>query len=766
MPTTTDQTELEELEQAALAGMAAEEGRVEAELDADAARADDGSGADEELEQSPIRMAVAVGCTTIGAAIMTGGVFLGAQARVYAAVGGLLGFLVAFGVRKVRSPVAANAIILGSLFGVGLLFVIPTGIGNVAKVVSLASDAARDGEVLRPPVPFVAGWHAILGWLMATVGFAAGWIALVLRRPALALLLPLPVAAIGGISVPESAQVVSGIVVLVLFAVALGVLSSAANVSEDEERPPIGFEIRRALRALPLVAVITVALAFLAQADFLFPEPYIDPAQEPQRPRTTPLSDVPDRVLFSVQSSISGPWRIGSLDVYDGEDWRLPPFAENELNEVPRSGIVDDDLPQGVSATFRVAGLEGAVLPTLPNTVGVAARGPKLAYDSRNGNIRVTEGQVAAGQEYTVTAAKLPNEGDLRNVTAPNPRSVRQFVDIPDAPPEVQSLLDEAAAATDNRWDQFNYLRTWILDNVVAKGAGAPVSISPDRVADLIAGTKEGSPFEIVAAQAMLARWAGVPARIGYGFDGGEQVGDTLQVRPKHGATFVEVFFPQYKWLPVIGTPKQAEPTVGSDASLQQFDPSILPSEDVSVQVFLPVALEPAAQLGRQVLIALAIIIPIALLLLAIYTMWPALRKAMVRNRRRDAATLAGPRMQIAAAYAEWRDFATDFGFRHRSDTPLMFLERMVPDPEHTELAWLVTRTVWGDLRDDATVDMAAKADQLSRSLRRRLATAQPATVRAVALVSRLSLRNPYAPELPGATKREQREEARALVAH
>lgn len=764
MPTTTDHSELEKLEEAALAGLAEEEGRVEADLDAAADQADE-SG-DDELEQSPVRLAIAVGCTTIGAAIMTGGVFTGVEARVYAAVAGILGILVALAARKVRSAVGLNAIVLGGLFGIGLLFVVPTGIENVPKVVSLASEAAKSGDVLRPPVPFVAGWHAIIGWLMATVGFAAAWLALVLRRPALALLLPLPVAAIGGISVPDSAQVPSGIAVLVLFAIALGVLSSAANVGDDDERPPIGFEIRRALRALPLVAVITVALGFLAQADFLFPDPYIDPAQEPQRPKTTPLADVPDRVLFSVQSSISGPWRIGSLDVYDGEDWRLPPFAESELTDVPESGIVDDSLPQGVRATFRVAGLEGAVLPTLPNTVGIVAKGPKLAYDARNGNIRVTEGQVTAGLEYTVTAAKLPNEADLRQVTAPIPRSVRQFTEIPDPPAQVQALLDEAKAKTDNRWDEFNYLRTWILDNVTAKGAGTPVSISPDRVADLVAGTKEGSPFEIVAAQAMLARWVGVPARIGYGFDGGEQVGDVLQVRPKHGATFVEVYFPQYKWLPVIGTPKQAEPSVGGDASLQQFDPSILPSEDVSVQVFLPIALEPAAQLGRQVLIALAIIIPIALLILAIYTLWPALRKARVRSRKRNAAALAGSRMRTAAAYAEWRDFATDFGFRHKSDTPLMFLERMVPDPEHTELAWLVTRTVWGDLRDDATPDMATKAEDLSRSLRRRLASAQPTTVRAVALVSRLSLRNPYAPELPGASKKEQKEEARALVAH
>jgi exonuclease SbcD len=42
---------------------------------------------------------------------------------------------------------------------------------------------------------------------MALVGFVTGWVAIVFRRGALALLLPLPVAAIAGISVDKAAQV-------------------------------------------------------------------------------------------------------------------------------------------------------------------------------------------------------------------------------------------------------------------------------------------------------------------------------------------------------------------------------------------------------------------------------------------------------------------------------------------------------------------------------------------------------------------------------
>ena len=738
--TTEPRSELEALEEEALEQLEHEAGHVERDLDQ---VPDAGDGGDDTGRPS-LRVAMVTAMPTLAAAIMAGGVFLGSSARVYAAVAGLLGVASAFVLARVRNPLLANALIVAALFGIGLAMVVPTGVPNVPKVGTLAADAAASGDVLRPPVPFTAGWHAIVGWLMATLGFVAAWVGIVLRRPAVALLVPLPVAAIAAISVPDAEQVPSGLAAFALFAVGLGLLSSAQSTGDD--RPPLAFELRRAARSIPLIALITLAAFGLSKVDWLFPEPAIDPTKEPQRPRTVPLTEVEDRVLFTVDSSLSGPWRTGSLDVYDGIDWRLPAFAASELEDVPRSGIVDSELPQGVTATFTVAGMEGAVLPTLPNTVGIAASGPKLAYDARNGNIRVSQGQIVAGLEYVVTAAPLPEVDDLRAVDRPIPAEIQEFAEIPAAPPAVERLIEEARSQFDNRWDRFDYLRTWILQNVVATGTGQPVSVPPDRVADMVAGTKRASPYEIVAAQAMMARWVGVPSRIGYGFDGGDLVDGALQIRPRHGATFVEVYFPGFKWLPVIGTPEQAQPTVGGDAGLQRFDPNVQPSDEASVQLFLPVFLSPASELGRQVLIALAIGVPVALLIVLAYVLFPAIRKAFVRGRRRSAANAAGPRARVALAYAEWRDVATDYGFGHASDTPLMFLDRFVEDDDHTELAWLVTRVLWGDLRDGVDDAAASRAEELSRSLKRRLAQSQPATLRGVAAVSRLSLRHPFAP--------------------
>ena len=40
--------------------------------------------------------------------------------------------------------------------------------------------------------------------------------------------------------------------------------------------------------------------------------------------------------------------------------------------------------------------------------------------------------------------------------------------------------------------------------------------MKPAKVDQLLVGNHEGTPFEIVAAEAMLARWAGVPSRIAF----------------------------------------------------------------------------------------------------------------------------------------------------------------------------------------------------------------------------------------------------------
>ncbi|MGH2813115.1 MAG: transglutaminase domain-containing protein [Actinomycetota bacterium] len=699
--------------------------------------------AEPDEDEAPVRRALAPIVVSVGAAIMVGGIFSGlVAARAYAVLAAVLGGLLAYAVHRVRSFLLSSVVILFGVVAVGALLAgLVGGVGSVLGVGGEVAGALKQARLVRPPIEITPGFAALLGWLMAGVGLGASWIGVVVRRPFTGMLAPLPIAAITAISVPDNAQLASGILLILLFAAGLGIVSGDRTAS-GARRVPLAYEMRRAARAVPMFAAVTLLLVVLAQAGLLFPSPLINPEVEAQKPRTTPITEVPDRILFEVDSSVTGPWVMGVLDVYDGKDWRLPPFSQAELVEIPRSGIVDRTLRPGIRATVTVRDFGGAVLPNLPNVVGIVASGPTLNYDSRSGNIRLVEGEIDTGFVYRLAGAKVPTVAEVIKAPDPPKELLERFTLAPEPPPSAQDLIRQATKSSD--WERWDFLRNHVLDNITSSGLGTPVSITPARIEEVLGSTKEASPFEIVAIQTLFARWVGLPARIGYGFDGGDKVGKVIQVRPKHGAAFPEVYFEGYGWIPVIGVPAMTKVSDASDPELQQFREGVLPSEDISVTVFRPVVLPVGARFYERARDVVLIVAGLLALIGAIYLLVPAVRKAIRRSRRRAQAVAAGPRARIVQAYSEWRDTLTDFGYRYHTDTPLMLLKRFPQDEEHNQLAWLVTRALWGDLRREASPDHAIDAEELSKSLRRRLSDAHPIAVRTVAALSRLSLRSPY----------------------
>ncbi|HVE75540.1 MAG TPA: transglutaminase domain-containing protein [Actinomycetota bacterium] len=714
----------------------------------------------EELEEwevepplPPLRVGLVVGCAVAAAGLMVGSLFEGFVPKVHAIFAGFAGIAIAAQAARRKSALIANLTIVIGIAAIGLILVVSygggldSGLDAVTRLFPVIREARGASRVLRPPAEFLPGYRAIVGWLMGCIGFMAGWVGIEMRRPILGMLMPIPLMVVGAISVPPTQKLPVALAGLVLLIVGLAMLSSLQNLSSAGEgsAPGLRYELNRALKAIPLIGLLILLMFFAARSNFLFPPPLYDPVREAVRPKAIPLSQVQDRVLFQVRSRSTGPWRLGLLDVYDGDEWLIPAFAETELEPVPKSGVVDSELDPAIRADFLVKGIGGAVLPGLPNTVGIVAKGPKLAYDPRTGSIRLAEGQIRDGLTYQVAAAPLPTEEGLVATRFEIPRRLQRFVEIPDPPPSVARLISEAPGS---KWEQLEHLRRAFLETVVAAGPGTPVAVPPSKVEDMLSGSKEGSPFEIVAAQAMLARWLGIPARIGYGFDGGEKVGEgVLEVRPRHGASWLEVWFPGFKWFPLIGSPLRAKANLSAEGPTNA-DPNIVPSEDIGVQLYVPLRIQDESVLYKQIQRILLLLLPILLLVLAVYFTWPALRKQIRRSRRRAWAAGLDPTARIEVAYSEWRDLCTDFGVGYEHETPLNFLDRIVEDEEHYELAWLVTRGLWGDMRTRVTAEDASAAEELGRALRRRFAQAQPLTLRAIAAVSRLSLKRPYAPDI------------------
>jgi hypothetical protein len=651
---------------------------------------------------------------------------------------------------RVRRPIVIQWALLPAVLVLGTASLVPASpSGGPSALPRLMGDAIRSGRVLRPPVPFDAGWRPILIMVIGVLAFGTAWVAAALQRPKLAIAIPLPLVAIALVSQPHEGEVLGGIIVLICLLGALSVLFGGdTSRAEGLGRQ---FELRRAIRGVvvgvPLLALVVV----LANASFLFPKPVYDPANKPLKPRPLPLSAVEDRVLFEVKTTgpLTGPWRTGVLDVYDGKSWRLPPFDTKRFRSIPSGGVLDPTrvAVDSVSATFTVRDLgDNSTLPGVASMSKVELSDSNIVFDPRAGILRLRRGRAPVGLAYTVTAPVYPTAAQLE-AARPLTRTpaLSEALRVPGAPESVRALLQ---VAPENPWQRLVFLRKKLSDVVVAVGAGQPVDFPPERVERLLTGNHEGTPFEIVAAEALLARWAGIPSRIGFGFDGLNDENGVSTVRPKNAAQFLEVYFEPYGWIPLSATPPKAKATLDTDPNAR-FNPTILPSNEVAVEIYLPVELQSLRLLYERIRQALLIIAPYLVGAMALYMGAPSAERLLRRTRRRRWAAGVGRREQVAVEYAEFRDLTTDLNVGDPYATAIEFLDHVQEDREHSELAWLVTRSLYGDLRRGLSDDDVRAATELSGSLRRRLLRGQPVVSRLLAALSRTSLRRPYTREVP-----------------
>lgn len=681
-----------------------------------------------------------------GAAWMAAGLFAGLQARVVAVLGAGVGAGMVMLSYRVRKPALVQSLVVPMAVLVGALLLLPFATGGSATLPGLVGEALQQGGLGQPPVPFDPGWRFLLLVFTSLVGAAAAALAVGLDRPRLSLLIPLPLLFVAALVQPSAGAVVSSGIALLLL---VGGLVVCYGVELGREGATSGeFEVRRLLRGAAALALVVAVMAGLSQAGFLFPDSSDELVIPPQRPRPQPAQA--DRVVFTVEADRALPWRLGVLDVYDGEGWLTAPVRGSRLVDIDESTTLPGTPPAAgratVRATFTVADLPGHVLPGLAVPTSVTSADADLLFDPRTQALRLSGGRPTSETTYTVEALATPTRAELA-ATPPPSSSLDEFLAAPAPPPEVVALLAEAPQQ--NPLARLQFVREAFYREVLAAGEGTPADLPPTRVVELLQG-KEASPFEITAAEALLARWSGVPARIGFGYFGGQAVEgrpSVFEVRPRNGATWLETYFEGHGWVPIVGTPPRAKGSL--DDGVKNPDTSVQATDELAVVVYVPLRSESIRQTYLLVRYWLVTILPFAVGLVLLVVLFPGLAKALRRPLRRRWARHEGARARIGVAYAELRDAAADFGTGAHSLSPLEFLACLEEDAEHRELAWLVTRTLWGDLTRDVRIEDIEACEEMAQSLRRRLAKANPATSRFIAFASKASLRDPYSPEMP-----------------
>ena len=705
------------------------------------------------LPVSPLAASGAAFLATSAAAWVFSGIFAGSEPRLVGFIGPAIGAgLVALSFRTsagwfLRVLVTPIAFAVGVLVSLGQ----PGGGGNPLEVIA---DAIRAGGLSQPPAPFSAGWSIILIVLTSAIAVAAASAAMTFARPVLAASVPVPFAIGAVLLLPPSKELLSVAVALALaigaLAVTFGAVLSQSSLSGAQ------FEVRRLLKAGGLIAVILAGMVGLSQIGFLLPTQHQSSTIPPQKPQTPP--PVSNHLLFTAVMQQSVPLRTGELDVYNGKAWLTSPYNPNALVNVrsnaplPRfasSGVHHSRTPRPahqvtVALTIANLGTQRQV-PDLAEMYSVAHPPSGMQYDPRSQTLQ-TFGTAQHGLHYVVTASATPTAAQL-NHSPRAPKSLSPFLQVPAPPPIVANLLNTIPTGL-SMFERLQFVRTYFYKHAVASGPGEPVDVTPRRVAQILAG-KPASPYEIAAGEALLARWAGIPARIGYGYYAGSTTkSQTYDIYPDDGRMWLEAYFSGLGWVPILGQPLHA--TANLNNQKKKPNKQILPNGQIDVQLYIPIAIPATRQLYTEIQYWLFHVVgPIVLAPLALWFLEPGFVKWMRRRRRERWASRMGARARIIVAYAEFRDRAIDFNAGHPSLTPIEFLAIAAPDRDHTELAWLVTRCLWGDLRRDTRTEDAQIAETMSRTLRRRFTSSQALSMRAVAFSSRASLRDPYTTEIP-----------------
>ncbi len=699
-------------------------------------------------EQRPqvLSLAGAAFCSSVAAMLLVGGLFQGVLPRLIAVVVPAVGVgLVAYGIRSRRLWPQLAAIPVGAVLGAVLVVPETNGQGS-SNIVDAVLSAIRGGGLLQPPVSFDPGWRFIV--TLIACGLGAGTLAgaAAFAKPRLAVVIPVPLAMLAEFVQPKSTEVIGTAVAAVLIVGALGFSYGAELQAEGAVRTG-SFELRRMARTGSLAVGLLVAILALGQTSFLFPQPNRNDVTPPQKPHAAPPQA--DRALFTyqVQNGNKIPFRIGTIDIYDPKQnaWLLPPYDTNRLHDISNGQVPGGPPAKGstYTVTVTIADAQGHVLPAVYGTARISGLSAPIKIDPRTGILQLSDRPVGRGMTYQLKVAAPPTGQALATAGKPE-AAYAQFLQVPTPPLAVQDLLSKAPA---DPFDRMQYLRNALLTKVVASGAGTPVDLPVSRVPQMLKGA-QASPYEITAAEALLARWAGVPSRIGYGYyDGPALKNGAHEMRPKNGATWLEAYFKGYGWVPVVGVPQQAKSS--ADNNDKNRNDLIRPASELSVVIYVATRDTSPLLYFQIVGYYLGLVLPWVVLAVLLLIAHPALVKVVRFVARRRWAAKRGPAARILVAYTEFRDLANDLTYGDPTATPLEYLNYVQDDVEHADLAWLVTRAMWGDMRRDLTEEDAAHAEALSRSLIRRLARAQNVVNLVSAAIARTSLRQPFSDAPP-----------------
>ncbi|MEV7771885.1 DUF3488 and transglutaminase-like domain-containing protein [Kitasatospora sp. NPDC086791] len=264
--------------------------------------------------------------------------------------------------------------------------------------------------------------------------------------------------------------------------------------------------------------------------------------------------------------------RTGSLDQFDGTNWRLSSTTFNDLPEsLPNpEGLRNADVPR-IEGDFQVGdGLAKSWLP-MPYpaaSVRVPNRNDWKLDPLTRTVVPVTD-KAIRGLHYHVSALDLrPTANELRLAPAA-PQDVRdRYTAVPaDLPGVVAEKARQVTGGAQNDYDRAMALVSWFngpdftYDTTVAAGTGS-------NAIAVFLRDRRGFCVHFASTMAAMARSLKIPARVAVGFTPGDNKGGNVySVSGRMYHAWPELYFAGYGWMRFEPTPSRGVPTHYTEAA-------------------------------------------------------------------------------------------------------------------------------------------------------------------------------------------------------
>jgi transglutaminase-like putative cysteine protease len=506
-----------------------------------------------------------------GAAITAGCAYLPIYtgSRLTAAIfaAGLLPVLVAilFGERRyanIARPVLGIVLVLvaivDALAYAKTVVLVPNGSGFHALISGSVNGWARTLDGIWPLTPDIelAAWIPVLVGVAVVLGIECQ------RRLKLTWLSLLPALLVLGLSQAFTVRRSNAAIVLAAAFVVCAAFTviTARLPAEPDPDQTIG---RRTLagvgRVVPVALAIAVLAPSVAAANVVSRDAYQlkDHRDLKLLPRTvsSPLDQIAERLrepnveVFDDRTDATvDRWTLADLDVYDGVKWTSSAKFKPLSSVVPADPSVTVPTEQS-EAVFRLRNLDGPWLPTFGRTQTV--HGLAVVVDPKSGGI--ARGGDLANLQYRLDSVAPAGKQNLDQYGVAPDAAMTTFSTSTPVPEKLRLLASQLTADTgptlDGAFAIEQYFRKGF--SVVRGGSDIPSGHSYAQLTAFATDSRRGTSEQFAAAFVVLARAAGIPARVAVGFIQPAKSGadGTIVVHNRDVAAWPEVHLTGIGWI-------------------------------------------------------------------------------------------------------------------------------------------------------------------------------------------------------------------------